>query len=253
MTIGFFDSGIGGLSVLQVAKQVLNHESFIYVADSKNSPYGNKSSDFIIARSIKICQFLIKMKVKIIVVACNTATSHAINVLRERFEIPIIGMEPGIKPALTSSISKKIAVLATPKTLSGNKFANLRSKLHGDIYPIAAPGLVELIEAGNIKTQKLQLKLRQLLKPILNHNIDRLVLGCTHYSLVSEEIKAIIGENIEIYDPTEAVVKHLKDTLIKKNLQSKNNKPSTEYYSNADNRIMADLFNIKTPIKLLNQ
>ena len=253
MTIGFFDSGIGGLSVLQVAKQILNFESFIYVADSRNSPYGNKSTDFIISRSIKICQFLIEKKVKIIVVACNTATSHSINVLRDRFEIPIIGMEPGIKPALSSSISKKIAVLATPKTLSGNKFAILSSKLHGDIYPIPAPGLVELIEAGNIKTQEMKLKLRQLLKPILRHNIDRLVLGCTHYSLVSKEIKAIIGENIEVYDPTEAVVKHLKDTLIKKNLQSKNSTPSIEYYCNADNRMMAQLFNIKTPIKLLNQ
>jgi glutamate racemase len=211
VTIGVFDSGVGGLSILDEALQQLPHHNYIYFADSANAPYGDKPPQWIAERSLQICRYLMEQDCSAIVVACNTATAEAIATIRSTLDIPIIGVEPGIKPAAMQSQNGIVGVLATETTLNSDKFNALLATLpeHCQFIKQAGAGLVPLIEAGLIETPEMQALLRSHLKPIQDQGADTLVLGCTHYPFLKKMIRAVVGDSMTLIDTSDAVVRQL--------------------------------------------
>ncbi len=239
LPIGIFDSGLGGLSIWQEINKVLPNESTIYLADSKNAPYGNKSKAEIIKYAIKNTETLLKYNCKIIVVACNTATTNAISILREKFSLPFIGIEPAIKPAALTSKTGKIGVLATQGTLKSDLFIATSSTLkkHLTIIETEGKNLVNLIEAGRIGETEMLLK--QYLTPMVQDGIDNLVLGCTHYPFLIPMIKKIIPNNIKIIDSGYAVAKQTNKILIaNKLLNTEQNNNKHIFYTNSNLAIL---------------
>jgi len=238
--IGLFDSGIGGTTIWREIHGILPKEDTIYLADSKNAPYGQKSRDEIIHLSEKNVEFLLNKNSKIIVVACNTATTNAIDYLRNKFDVPLIGIEPAIKPAALQSKTGKIGVLATKGTITSNLFTNA-VKSFKDTLIIEQIGyqLVSLIESGQINSSQTKELLRSYLQPMINKNIDYLVLGCTHYPYLIPLIEDIIPKSIKIVDSGEAVAKQTQKTLLHLNLL--NNQSSTAkniFYINTDATVL---------------
>jgi glutamate racemase len=213
--IGVFDSGVGGLSILDEALRQLPEHDFIYLADSANAPYGEKSSEWIADRSLSLCQYLASSRCDAIVVACNTATAQAIEQIRRSLSIPIIGVEPGIKPAAMQSQNGVVGVLATEATLKSDKFNALLSTLPSECRFIkqAGAGLVPLIEAGKANSEETLELLAQHLEPIQDAGSDTLVLGCTHYPFLRKAIRKLLGDSITLIDTSEAVVRQLKRQL----------------------------------------
>ncbi|MBK1693289.1 glutamate racemase [Chromatium weissei] len=215
--IGVFDSGIGGLSVLRDIRRELPHEHLLYVADSGHAPYGDKSSAFIAARSVAVTEFLLNQNVKAIVIACNTATGAAARLLRQRYSVPIIGLEPAIKPALTCTRSGVIGVMATQQTLASAKFAALLTECARQpvrIVPQACPGLVERIEAGDLNGAATRTLVAKLLAPLRDAGADTLVLGCTHYPHLRPLIAELAGSNVTILDSGAAVARQVRRRLM---------------------------------------
>ena len=177
--IGIFDSGVGGLSVLREIRSAFANEDLLYVADSASVPYGDKSPQFVEARSVAITEFLVDRKAKAIVVACNTATGAAIATLRSRFSVPIVGIEPAVKPAVGKTASGVVAVLATSGTLAGEKFAQLLTRFGGDadILIRPCPGLVEQVETGDLDGEKARALIANYLLPLLARGADTIILG----------------------------------------------------------------------------
>ena len=218
--IGIFDSGIGGTSIWKEIKNLMPNENCIYLADSKNAPYGEKSHEEILRLSIKNTEFLIERKCKLIVVACNTATTNAIDYLRNKYNVPFIGIEPAIKPAALNSKSKKVGVLATKGTLSSALFHST-SQNHAagiEVFERQGKGLVELIEKGDLESKSLKLLLNQYVGPMLDRGIDYLVLGCTHYPYLIPILKEILPPDVKIIDSGEAVARQTKSILVEQNL-----------------------------------
>ena len=213
--IGVFDSGVGGLSILDEALRQLPQHDYIYLADSANAPYGEKSSDWIAARSLSLCKHLASIGCDAIVVACNTATAEAIKQIRSEISIPIIGVEPGIKPAAMQSQNNIVGVLATEATLKSDKFNALLNTLPNDCHFIkqAGAGLVPMIESGQADSEDTLELLAKHLEPIQDAGADTLVLGCTHYPFLSKAIRKLLGESITLIDTSEAVVRQLKRQL----------------------------------------
>lgn len=235
--IGIFDSGVGGSSIWQEIHKLLPLENTIYLADSKNAPYGNKSEREIITLSIKNTEKLLEQGCKIIVVACNTATTNAIEILRDNYKIPIIGIEPAIKPAALQTISKSIGILATKGTLSSTLFSRTTEEFTKDIsvVEIIGEGLVPLIEAGELDSPQLIQLLEKHTKPMIEANIDFLVLGCSHYPYIIPQLRKILPENVKIIDSGGAVAKQTKIVLQSLNiLREENTKPKLQFYTNAD-------------------
>jgi glutamate racemase len=235
--IGIFDSGVGGSSIWQEIHSILPYENTIYLADSKNAPYGEKSAQEIITLSIKNTQALLDMGCKIIVVACNTATTNAISVLRKTFDIPIIGIEPAVKPAALSTTTKSIGILATKGTLSSILFSKTSSEFTKDIdvQEVVGKGLVPLIESGEIESAEMTRLLQKYTKPMIAANIDYLVLGCTHYPYLIPQLKKILPSNVQILDSGLAVARHTQNKLASLDLLRKETtKPSLRFYSNSD-------------------
>ena len=229
--IGFFDSGVGGITLWKSIKSLLPHENTIYLSDSKNCPYGAKSQKEIDKICFNNTKFLIEKKCKIIVVACNTATTNSISKLRDEFKIPFIGIEPAIKPAALKTKTKTIGVLATKGTLMSSLFAETSSDYQGDVKFIKTEGvgLVELIENGDCE-KDINLLLIKYLKPMLEKGIDQLVLGCTHYPLIEKSIKKIIGDKVNIIDCNRAVALQTKKILDLYNLLNTNKKDLPKHY-----------------------
>lgn len=217
--IGFFDSGVGGTSIWKEVHTLLPFEDTIYLADSKNAPYGQKSKDEIIALSKKNTEFLLNQNAKLIIVACNTATTNAIKELRACYDVPFIGIEPAIKPAALHSKTHTIGILATKGTLNSELFHET-VKRYENVKIIEQIGynLVELIENGYLNSKDMTNLLQQYLKPMVAQNMDYLVLGCTHYPYLIPQIKQIIPQSIKIIDSGEAVAKQTKKILIENNL-----------------------------------
>lgn len=213
--IGVFDSGVGGLSILRSIRHLLPHEQLIYVADSAHAPYGPKGEQFIQQRSLHIMDYLLQREVKAVVVACNTATAAAIALLRQRHALPIIGVEPALKPAAEQSHSSVVGVLATSGTIASDKFMNLKSRFSDKVQILtrACPGLVELIEQPQFDEAALLSLLEEFISPMLAKNTDTLVLGCTHYSLIKTQIQRVAGANVTIIDAGLAVAKELQRRL----------------------------------------
>ena len=213
--IGVFDSGVGGLSILDEALRQLPQHNYIYLADSANAPYGEKSPDWIGQRSLSLCKYLAQAGCDAIVVACNTATAEAINDIRATIRIPIVGVEPGIKPAAMQSVNGIVGVLATEATLNSDKFNALLSTLpnHCQFIKQAGAGLVPLIEAGKANDGETLELLAKHLEPIQAAGSDTIVLGCTHYPFLRKAIRKLLGDKINLIDTSEAVVKQLKRQL----------------------------------------
>ena len=205
--IGIFDSGVGGLSVWETVREHLPNENFIYLADSKNAPYGSKSKEHITELSIVNTNYLLNLNCKMIIVACNTATTNAIASLRSTFDIPFIGIEPAIKPAAVNS--KTIGVLATKGTLTSDLFLEHPVKENDEVTIVeqVGKGLVEMIEKGETRTTEMKALLSDLLRPMLEKNIDALVLGCTHYNFLKEVLVELLPSHIELWDAREAIAK----------------------------------------------
>jgi len=213
--IALFDSGIGGLTVLKHVRVLLPGEDLIYLADSAHTPYGDKSERFIIDRSLEIGQFFIDKGAKAIVIACNSATAAAVDVMRQEFDIPIIGMEPGIKPAVSQSKSRRVGILATSATVASKKFAALVECFHDEVEISiqACPGLVEQVEKMALKSEETYQLLSSYLLPLQEKGVDTVTLGCTHYPFLLSQIREIIGEATQIIDTGPAVAEQLKRVL----------------------------------------
>lgn len=220
MPIGVFDSGVGGISVLAEAVKYLPGENFIYYGDSVNAPYGTKSIEEVRELTNRVVEELFNRGIKALVVACNTATSAAVRILREKYPIPIIGMEPAIKPASDLFPGGKIVVMATPLTLKEEKFNNLKEKYEDkiEIIKLPSPGLVELIEDGIIAGKEMEDYLEKLFTKVNFSEVNAIVLGCTHYIFIKREIRKKLDSRIAILDGNFGTVKHLKSTLSQKGL-----------------------------------
>jgi glutamate racemase len=247
--IGIFDSGIGGTSIWAEIHQLLPHEETIYLADSKNAPYGQKSKAEIIALSVKNTEFLLKLDCKLIVVACNTATTNAIQELRAKYDLPFIGIEPAIKPAATHSKTQTIGILATKGTLNSELFnKNVEKFQDTKIIEQVGHGLVQLIENGAIDSPEMKKLLHSYLAPMIDANIDYLVLGCSHYPYLIPQIKAYLPPHIQIIDSGEAVARQTQNVL-KDNVgftTIKNRKPI--FYTNSNSKVLSAILQNKYEI-----
>lgn len=247
--IGLFDSGIGGTSIWAEIHQLLPNENTIYLADSKNAPYGLKSKHQILQLCHKNTQFLLEKNCKIIVVACNTATTNAIKELRATYNIPFIGIEPAIKPAALHSQTQKIGILATKGTLNSELFHNTIKKYQNiQIIEQIGYGLVELIENGNINSPQMNKLLQEYLQPMIAQNIDYLVLGCSHYPYLIPQIKKILPKNITIIDSGEAVARQTKNILETTGFRDVNSTSSQIFYTNSNPEVLSTILKNKYTI-----
>ncbi len=243
--IGIFDSGVGGTSIWKEINQLLPGQSTIYLADSRNAPYGEKSEEAILQLSIKNTEYLLSQNCKMIVVACNTATTNAIGYLRSNYNVPFIGIEPAIKPAALQTKTGKVGVLATKGTLSSSLFHHT-AKLHASGITVVeqeGEGLVGLIEAGKLGSNEMRALVLRYLEPMLRENIDCLVLGCTHYPYLVPILKAELSDHIAIIDSGAAVAKQTMHVL-KTNGMLSVGKPSLSYhqfYTNTDTTVLKNL------------
>jgi glutamate racemase len=230
--IGVFDSGVGGLSVLREIRRELPGEDLLYVADSGYAPYGDRASDFIEKRAAEIVGFLLKERAKAVVVACNTATGVAIETLRSEFHIPLIGIEPAVKPAASATRSGVVGVLATNSTLSSAKFSRLRGQYGGNVTIVtqACPGLVEQVEKGELSGEGTRSRVEKCIRPLLESGADILVLGCTHYPFLSEVIREVAGPAVTVIDPAVAVARELRRVLQAAGLLCWNGHQGTERF-----------------------
>jgi glutamate racemase len=241
--IGLFDSGIGGTSIWKEVHALMPYENTIYLADSKNAPYGLKSKDEIIALSCKNTEFLLENNCKIIVVACNTATTNAIKELRAKYAVPFIGIEPAIKPAALQSKTQKIGILATKGTLNSELFHKSVAN-HPDVTIIEqiGHGLVQLIENGDMNSAEMEELLKSYLNPMVEKNIDYLVLGCSHYPYLIPQIKKIIPPQIKIIDSGEAVAKQTQKILEQNNLLNLSKRKSSQiFYTNSEPEVLKNI------------
>ena len=215
--VGVFDSGVGGLSVLREIRHALPQQDLLYVADSAHAPYGDRSGDFIEQRAGFITDYLLQAGASVIVVACNTVTSVAVRMLRERCPLPVVAMEPAIKPAALNTRSGVIAVLATSQTLASDNVSRLCAE-YGEgagvkVMLQACPGLVECVERLELDSPATRQLLAGYIDPLLAAGADNIVLGCTHYPFLRDSIRALVGDAVQIVDPAAAVAKEVMRKL----------------------------------------
>ena len=253
--IGIFDSGIGGTSIFKEIHALLPNENFIYLADSKNAPYGNRSKEEIIRLSIKNTEFLIAKGCKIIVVACNKATTNAIDYLRENYPIPFIGIEPAIKTAALNTQTKSVGILATKGTLSSHLFHKTTDLYANGIKVIeqVGEGIVPLIESGKLNSTEMKLLLDTYIKPMLEQNIDYLVLGCTHYPYLIPILAEMLPNDVKIIDSGLAVAKQTQLILSNLNLlDDATLEPTTQLFSNGDVSVLKSIIEDKFEVSYLD-
>jgi glutamate racemase len=213
--IGVFDSGVGGLSVLREIRACLPHESLVFVADSRHVPYGNKSADYIRARSLALGRFLVGEGAKAVVVACNTATAAAAEPLRATLAVPVVAMEPAVKPAAAATRTGVVGVLATVGTLESARFAALLARFGRDVRVVTqpAPGLVEQVEAGDLDGHTTRALVERYTKPLVDAGADTIVLGSTHYPFLRPLIADVVGSTVTLVDTGAAVARQLERVL----------------------------------------
>ena len=252
--IGLFDSGIGGLSIYNEIKNSIPNESTIYIADNLNAPYGKKAESEIIQLSIKNTQKLVDLRCKLIIVACNTATTNAIEVLRKKFNIPIVGIEPAIKPAMLETKSNNIGVLATEKTLSSNLFLQTSDRFSKgiNIHEQIGFDLVKIIEENGINEELLIPKLREYIEPMLEKNIDHLVLGCTHYYYLVYLLKKILPNGVKILDSSRAVTKRVQNLLKDYNIDSNTSKAKNIFLCTGNDNVIKKFLSSSDKISKIN-
>lgn len=235
--VGVFDSGVGGISVLREIRTLLPNESLLYVADSAHVPYGEKSPEYIRERCRSITELLLGQDAKALVVACNTATVAAVAELRALYpQLPIVGMEPAVKPAVAATRSGVVGVLATTGTLKSAKFAALLDRVASDVNVITqpCPGLVEQIEAGELQSAKTREMLNGFVQPLLAQGCDTLILGCTHYPFIRPLLAELIPANVCLIDTGAAVARQLQRLLLEGCLQSHGPVRPAQFWSSAE-------------------
>lgn len=230
--VGVFDSGVGGLSVLRDIRAALPYEDLVYIADSDNIPYGSKTPEFIQARSLRMTDFLIERDAKAIVIACNTATAAAASVLRARFALPVVAMEPAVKPAAAATRSGVVGVLATVGTLKSAQVAALLERFGQDIQVVLqpCPGLVERIEAGDLDGPATRALVERFTQPLIDQGADTIVLGCTHYPFVRPLIADVAGPDVALIDTGAAVARQLRRVLAERGLLNPGSEPGREQF-----------------------
>lgn len=238
--IGIFDSGIGGTSIWKEIHQLMPQENCLYLADSANAPYGKKSKTAITQLCLKNTDFLLEQGAKIIVVACNTATTNAIDYLRKNYKVPFIGIEPAIKPAALKTKTKSIGILATQGTLSSTLFAKTSEEFTRDIQltEVVGTGLVELLEAGSPAKRDLISLLTKYMAPMIQANIDYLVLGCSHYPYLLPYLKELLPENVTIIDSGDAVARQTKQILSSLNLLTNSQTATQTFCTNTNPEVL---------------
>ncbi|WP_291650249.1 glutamate racemase [Clostridium sp.] len=237
--IGFFDSGVGGLSVMKEAIQVMPNENYIYFGDSKNAPYGVKSVEEVRDLTFKAVEFLLNKGVKGIAIACNTATSAAVADLRKVYpDLPLVGIEPALKPAVELNKDGNILIMATSMTLKEEKFNRLmnRYKDRASIIPVPCPGLVEFIESGKLDGEDVEEYLSEKINTYNDDKIASIVLGCTHYPFIKDALIKIIGKDITIIDGGLGTAKELRRRLNEKNLLTESKEKGTVDIINSSNK-----------------
>lgn len=235
--IGVFDSGVGGLSVLREIRQLLPNESLLYVADSGHVPYGEKSPEYIRERCVRITEHLLAQGAKALVLACNTATAAAAADLRERYpQLPIVGMEPAVKPAAAATRSGVVGVLATTGTLKSARFAALLDRFAGDVRVVTqpCPGLVECIEAGALQAAATRELLQRYVTPLLDEGCDTLILGCTHYPFLRPLLTTLLPPAVTLIDTGAAVARQLQRLLLRHDLAATEAAQPSRYWSSGD-------------------
>jgi glutamate racemase len=235
--IGVFDSGVGGLSVLSEIRSLMPNESLLYVADCGHIPYGEKTPEFIRQRCVVMAEFFQQQGAKALVLACNTATVAGVADLRERYpDWPIVGMEPAVKPAAAATRSGVVGVLATTGTLQSAKFAALLDRFALDVQVVTqpCPGLVELIETGDLVSPTIRNLLRSYVEPLLAAGCDTIILGCTHYPFLKPLLREMIPESISLIDTGGAVARQLQRLLTQRELLSSGPALDTGFWSSAD-------------------
>ncbi|WIX03760.1 glutamate racemase [Pseudomonas sp. AR5] len=240
--VGVFDSGVGGLSVLREIRQRLPLEALLYVADSAHVPYGEKTPDFIRQRCRAIARFLLDRGAKALVLACNTATAAGVAELRELYpEVPIVGMEPAVKPAARATRSGVVGVLATTGTLKSARFAALLDRFASDVRVITqpCPGLVERIEAGDLQGPGTRALLAGWVEPLLAQGCDTLILGCTHYPFIRPLLSELVPQDVQLVDTGAAVARRLEQLLASSSLlnHSQRRQPARFFSSGAPGRL----------------
>ena len=253
--VGVFDSGVGGLSVLREIHQLLPNEDLLYVADSAHAPYGDKPKEFILERSTAIIEFFLSQKVKAIVVACNTATAAAVKELRGIYQMPMVAMEPAVKPACEQTHTGIIGVLATSRTINSNNFQILFARFAGQakIIPQPCPGLVDQVEQGDLSSDQTRALVSQFVLPLIEQQADILVLGCTHYPFLKPLIQDVAGASVKVIDSGAAIARRLESLLQQQGLLSDaKTSGSVQFYSSAENGnadvVLSELWgsNVKT-------
>lgn len=246
--IGIFDSGLGGLTIWKEIQNLLPNEDYYYLADSRHAPYGDKSPEEILRLSIKNTELLLEKNCKLIVVACNTATTNAIDYLRQHYPVPFVGIEPAIKPAALHTKTGKVGVLATKGTLSSALFHHTARNHAAGITIIdqIGTGLVPLIEAGEATSEASRKLLVKYLNPMLDEGVDQIVLGCTHYPFLMPLLKELLPEQINVLDCGMAVARQTQRILTEHGLLSGSSEPGkAHFYTNSSleilKRMLADL------------
>lgn len=207
--IGVFDSGVGGLTILSALQRELPHETYIYIGDNAHVPYGTRSDEEIIDLSINACRFLIEQGVKLIVVACNTASQAALSVLRATFAVPFVGVVPAVKPAARITHNGRIGVAATNNSAKAAYLRQLIDDFAGgiEVYAVGCPELVTLVEHGELEGPLVDETLQQALQPLLAHNVDVIVLGCTHFPALRPAIERLVGKRVQVIDSSAAIAR----------------------------------------------
>ena len=257
--IGVFDSGVGGLSVLREIRRELPHERLLYVADSGYAPYGDRPPEFIQARSIAVSRALIGLGAKAVVVACNTATGAAVDLLRRTFSLPIVGIEPAVKPAAAATRSGVVGVMATSVTLASTNLLRLVGQYPppGGTVMQACPGLVEQVEHGDLDTAATRALVEQYVRPLVSAGADTIVLGCTHYAFLEPVIRAAAGPGVAVIDPAPAVARELRRRLsLAALLAPESALPSERYWTTGDvaqaTRVIGQLVGTPVVVEPLN-
>ncbi|MDP2245595.1 glutamate racemase [Pseudomonas sp.] len=256
--IGVFDSGVGGLSVLGEIRALLPNESLLYVADSGHVPYGEKSPEFIRERCRYLAAFLLEQGAKALVLACNTATAAGVAELRELYpQLPIVGMEPAVKPAAAATRSGVVGVLATTGTLKSAKFAALLDRFASDVRVITqpCPGLVERIEAGELDSAQTRDMLRDWVQPLLAEGCDTLILGCTHYPFIKPLLRQLLPESVSLIDTGAAVARQLRYVLGERQLLATGPAQAARFWSSAEplsmQAVLPQLWGESVPVQAL--
>jgi len=253
--IGIFDSGVGGTSIWREIHLLLPNEDTIYLADSKNAPYGDKTKAQIVDLSTKNTELLIEKGCKLIVVACNTATTNAIKTLREKYQVPFIGIEPAIKPASLNTRTKAVGILATKGTLTSELF-NKTSDLYSrgiKVIEKVGNGLVERIERGDTNSEDMKALLKNYLQPMIKAQIDYLVLGCTHYPYLIPLLLELLPKHVKIIDSGKAVARQTKAILEQYHLLNiQRIKTKVQFYTNGNTEVMASLLGKDYKVEHLN-